>query len=181
MRKRPRTAETVNDTELLQPTDSGHTREPCGEWQTSVRDKRHRPKLALRQTLCETSQQVYTVPKATRKPPASREVPPWVREAQQGIRTHRGRSSSNGPGRAPASISSPILSRSGARCTPSSRASSTACVTGEAAQPSIWASTVASLMSTALLAVSRVRFRSFARVRRCASASARSGWVSSSR
>ena len=40
--------------------------------------------------------------------------------------------------------------------------------------------TVASLMSTALLAVSRVRFRSLARIRRCASASARSGWVSSS-
>ena len=54
------------------------------------------------------------------------------------------------------------------------------CVAG-AAQLSIAASTVASLMSTALLAVSRVRFfRSFANVRRCASASARSGSVSSS-
>lgn|GEM_PF-4292009 len=63
---------------------------------------------------------------------------------------------------------------------PGGRASSTGCGGGAAAQLSISASTVASLMSTALLAVSRVRFRSLARIRRCASASARSGWVSSS-
>ncbi len=54
-------------------------------------------------------------------------------------------------------------------------------VSGKTAQLSISASTVASLMSTALLAVSRVRFRPFANVLRCASASARSGSVSSSR